>query len=133
MAAVVKAAIYLADKAAENAAEPVAQSGNGCCPLCRLPLIRERNDIADIELDRCEEHGTWFDCGELQHVSNAMQAFRENWQSRIREEELRQLDALLAEQQAVAEEGPAKRFFRALGALLEPSTSTDHGGFEETH
>jgi len=129
LARVVKAAIYLADKAAENAVEQVPLSGAPCCPVCRLPLVRHMNDSANVELDRCEEHGTWFDRGELQEVSGAMEAFRNNWRDQLRAEEMRQIDQAIAEQEAIAEEGAAKRLFRALGALL--SGPTDHGGFED--
>jgi Zn-finger nucleic acid-binding protein len=128
LSTVVKAALYLADRADESAAVEVNTSQTATCPLCRLPLVRARHDPSGIDLDRCEEHGTWFDRGELQKVSKGAQALREGWKATLRQEEMRRLDEAASQQAALAEEGPARRLFRALGTLLAPA---DHGGFED--
>ena len=128
LSAVVKAALYLADRADESAAIEVDTSQAATCPLCRLPLVRSHHDPSGIDLDRCEEHGTWFDRGELQKVSKGAQALREEWKATLRQEEMRRLDEATAQQAALAEEGAARRMLRALGALLAPA---DHGGFED--
>ncbi len=36
------------------------------CPICRAPMHTLSAPSTDVELDRCEAHGTWFDRGELQ-------------------------------------------------------------------
>lgn len=45
------------------------------CPACRQPLFRARL-TGDVDVDRCAEHGTWFDRDELVHVAEALRASR---------------------------------------------------------
>lgn len=45
--------------------------GGLLCPECERPLRRVHFDQADLDLDICATHGTWFDQGELQKVMNA--------------------------------------------------------------
>ena len=49
----------------QPAASPFASATNGC-PVCREPLATTKH--ADITLDYCSAHGTFFDRGELARV-----------------------------------------------------------------
>jgi Zn-finger nucleic acid-binding protein len=70
-------ALSLADAAARHAAERVDTSAKDlACPVCEQPLVRRHVDRANVELDDCAEHGTWFDANELQTVARAMAAAR---------------------------------------------------------
>lgn len=42
------------------------------CPECRSVLVTE--NLAGVDIDVCNEHGTWFDRHELQHVAVALLA-----------------------------------------------------------
>lgn len=62
----------LASRAQANATHDVDTVAGGLpCPVCQSPLKRVRISKADLDLDICGAHGTWFDPGELQKVMNA--------------------------------------------------------------
>jgi Zn-finger nucleic acid-binding protein len=42
------------------------------CPLCLNPMHTYVVPGSDVEVDSCEEHGTWFDRGELQTLIREM-------------------------------------------------------------
>jgi Zn-finger nucleic acid-binding protein len=42
-------------------------SGERRCPECRQTLVRET--IGNVEIDVCDDHGTWFDPRELEQVA----------------------------------------------------------------
>ena len=56
--------------------DPMAQAGKRACPHCRAPMITCRLDVQlqehrpklKPELDRCDQHGVWFDHEELAKV-----------------------------------------------------------------
>jgi Zn-finger nucleic acid-binding protein len=62
----------LASRAEANATNEVDTVAGGLpCPVCNAVLKRVRIAKADLDLDICGAHGTWFDRGELQKVMNA--------------------------------------------------------------
>ena len=64
--------VDLASRAEANASHEVdTVAGALPCPVCQSVLKRVRIAKADLDLDICAEHGTWFDRGELQKVMNA--------------------------------------------------------------
>jgi Zn-finger nucleic acid-binding protein len=46
------------------------------CPQCAAPLLRQRIQGAQIDIDTCATHGTWFDRDELTTVALAIAADR---------------------------------------------------------
>ena len=53
------------------------------CPACMRPMSPFRVQAAQVDVDCCAQHGTWFDRNELQQIARAMaqarqQAFRQN-------------------------------------------------------
>jgi Zn-finger nucleic acid-binding protein len=64
--------VELASRAEANATYEVdTVSGGLPCPECRVTLKRVRFAKADLDLDICGAHGTWFDRGELKKVVDA--------------------------------------------------------------
>lgn len=63
--------LALAHDAEQNARGPAAGGPDVDlpCPRCLLPMARERVEAAVCEIDRCAEHGTWFDAGELARIA----------------------------------------------------------------
>lgn len=62
----------LASRAEDNATCPVDTAAAGLlCPQCDGVMRRVRMSKAKLDLDICDQHGTWFDRGELQRVMNA--------------------------------------------------------------
>ncbi|MBI5535917.1 MAG: zf-TFIIB domain-containing protein [Deltaproteobacteria bacterium] len=62
----------LASRAEANATNEVDTVAGGLpCPVCQAVLKRVHVSKADLDLDICGAHGTWFDRGELQKVMNA--------------------------------------------------------------
>lgn len=71
--ALVPDALALADLASRRATVHVELSGTQLpCPECMRPLIRRRLPVANVDLDHCDEHGVWFDKGELVVVARAL-------------------------------------------------------------
>lgn len=63
--------IDLANRASANASQAVKpRSPNPCCPVCSTSL--ERRHKFGIDLDLCNEHGTWFDSYELQGMTRKL-------------------------------------------------------------
>jgi Zn-finger nucleic acid-binding protein len=63
--------IELADRASRNAkTQRPPRSATPTCPAC--PAILDRVRSHQIELDICQEHGTWFDTYELQGLMRAL-------------------------------------------------------------
>lgn len=58
----------MADSA--GVAAPASPSAARECPECKLPLVTE--NLAGVDIDVCDEHGTWFDRHELEHVAVAL-------------------------------------------------------------
>jgi Zn-finger nucleic acid-binding protein len=73
-----KASVKLSAAAAKKAKGPVVEHSTLDCPTCKKTMRVVRVEIADLDLDVCPEHGTWFDRGELENVSKAFQAQRES-------------------------------------------------------
>jgi Zn-finger nucleic acid-binding protein len=44
------------------------------CPICRVPMQTWTVASTDVEVDSCNEHGTWFDRGELQTLIRELMA-----------------------------------------------------------
>jgi Zn-finger nucleic acid-binding protein len=63
--------LELAERASRNAkAQRPPRSATPTCPAC--PAILDRVRSHQIELDICQEHGTWFDTYELQGLMRAL-------------------------------------------------------------
>jgi Zn-finger nucleic acid-binding protein len=62
---------------AKHATKPVQQHSTLDCPECGEVMRVVRVDLADVDLDVCATHGTWFDSNELEKVARAFQAQRE--------------------------------------------------------
>ena len=45
---------------------------NLACPRCQGVMTRQRVDFAWLDVDVCAEHGTWFDRGEIERISEAV-------------------------------------------------------------
>jgi hypothetical protein len=62
-----------ADAAAARATHAVDTSHAGlACPDCRAALRRMVIPGSTVEVDRCDDHGTWFDRAELRHAAEAV-------------------------------------------------------------
>lgn len=46
------------------------------CPVCDAPMARTESEAASVFIDRCAEHGTWFDRNELITVARAIKEKR---------------------------------------------------------
>lgn len=66
-------ALNAADRGAAQAAGFVDRAPVAACPECGAPMERLTMANGQVEVDRCREHGTWFDAGELRHVADAQQ------------------------------------------------------------
>jgi Zn-finger nucleic acid-binding protein len=44
------------------------------CPICTTPMRSYVVPGSDVEVDACDEHGTWFDRGELQTLMHELMA-----------------------------------------------------------
>jgi Zn-finger nucleic acid-binding protein len=64
-------ALTAAAAASACATDDVDTSGSCDCPRCRRPMRTVLVEGPDVEIDRCDAHGTWFDRDELQKVSRA--------------------------------------------------------------
>lgn len=42
---------------------PTGTPGTRACPMCTTPMVVE--DLERVPIDRCAEHGVWFDPSEL--------------------------------------------------------------------
>jgi Zn-finger nucleic acid-binding protein len=63
-------ALELADQAARAAQAAVDTSATGlACPVCFQHLSRMHAGGTTVEVDRCDEHGTWFDRNELREAA----------------------------------------------------------------
>lgn len=69
-------AVALADEAAAHAEKETAH-GELACPACGVTMRVVTVDVANVDLDVCPEHGTWFDRNELETVTRAFQGQRE--------------------------------------------------------
>jgi hypothetical protein len=65
-----QAATQLGDRAQYRAptAPPLA------CPACAEPMLRTRVARAEVELDTCARHGTWYDRDEMGRVAAAIRS-----------------------------------------------------------
>ncbi|WP_394843172.1 zf-TFIIB domain-containing protein [Pendulispora brunnea] len=66
-------AIALADLASRNSVPHPIRNREPRCPLCKKTLRRITVDQTLIEIDLCDEHGTWFDRYEFQAVARVLQ------------------------------------------------------------
>jgi hypothetical protein len=73
-------ALLLADRISESAAKRTDTSHTGIpCAVCDTPM-RVRL-LHGVDIDHCDEHGTWFDAHELRTVADAQaRARRERFQ-----------------------------------------------------
>jgi len=73
--------LVAATRLAEEAARRVPLAGRVAqtsvyCPICRAMMQRLHYQNADLVLDSCTAHGTWFDRGEMQRVAQLVTAMR---------------------------------------------------------
>lgn len=66
--------VDLAERAGDRAAAEVETRDLVACPACRETLARKRVTRAQVLIDLCEAHGTWFDRYELAQVLDALGA-----------------------------------------------------------
>jgi hypothetical protein len=64
--------LSLADSAARHAAATADTSAAIACPVCSSPLRRTPIVAARVDIDLCDQHGTWFDRGELRQIAWAL-------------------------------------------------------------
>jgi len=63
-------ALELADQAASSARAAVDTTTAGlACPVCLKALSRMHVGGTSVEVDRCNDHGTWFDRNELRQAA----------------------------------------------------------------
>src|SRR5262249_30996274 len=113
----------LAARGAENArrgaiptgyrARAVPGAGERVCPVCEAPLVQRHLRDGDLDVDLCEQHGTYFDVHELVRTAQSVEA-------RILGERVarRELEERLAEGRAGATAARAVAF--ALHEVLFP-------------
>jgi Zn-finger nucleic acid-binding protein len=65
-----------ADALSRFAQRPTDRAAPMSCPACAKPLARWTVPEANIDVDWCEQHGTWFDKDELATVSRTYAARR---------------------------------------------------------
>lgn len=46
------------------------------CPRCRVAMPAQYSAAANVEVDRCQTHGAWFDRDEVAHIANAITRMR---------------------------------------------------------
>jgi Zn-finger nucleic acid-binding protein len=65
-----QASLKLSKTAAEHAQGKVELAAHElACPACQRTMRTERIEKAWLDIDRCDEHGTWYDKGELERVA----------------------------------------------------------------
>ena len=61
--------IQMSEQAAEGASVPFPpHAARPPCPMCAEPMSTFVLPGTDVEVDRCEAHGTWLDRGELETI-----------------------------------------------------------------
>ncbi len=65
------AALAVADAASGGATRRPDQDRTIDCPVCAEILIRGK--VSGVEIDRCPDHGAWYDRDELRKIAQAMQ------------------------------------------------------------
>ena len=60
---------------------PTGASGTKACPACTRPMSEQ--DIEAVQVDRCVEHGIWFDSGELERALQHTGEPRISWFRRV--------------------------------------------------
>ena len=63
----------LAQMATDHGISPVDRESTIACLLCKRPMRRSRFEPAGVDLDRCGQHGTWYDRAELLQMADAVQ------------------------------------------------------------
>ena len=62
--------LALADSAAASAMLALDHAATDLpCPTCRAPMRRMHIPGSAVDVDRCDDHGTWFDRAELRQVA----------------------------------------------------------------
>ncbi|WP_233206445.1 hypothetical protein [Haliangium sp. UPWRP_2] len=51
---------------------PVGREPTIACLVCKRPMRRSRFEPAGVDLDRCGQHGTWYDHAELLQMADAV-------------------------------------------------------------
>lgn len=62
----------LAQLATDHGTSPVLREPTLACLVCQRPMRRSRFEPAGVDLDRCSQHGTWYDHGELLQLAEAV-------------------------------------------------------------
>jgi Zn-finger nucleic acid-binding protein len=69
-------AVSLADRASAAGTAEVNAAAVAPCPECAKAMARVHVNAANVDVDACSQHGTWFDRGELHAVAEAFSAMR---------------------------------------------------------
>jgi len=67
-----EAMAVLRDRSAKTKAKVDLEAEGLTCPVCHEALRRHRVKHAWLDIDICDAHGTWYDCGEIERVAQAM-------------------------------------------------------------
>lgn len=67
-------ALNLAENAAGFAKGAADLDAPAPCPVCAKLMQRSRVALANLEIDVCPAHGTWYDKSELQRFADALQS-----------------------------------------------------------
>jgi Zn-finger nucleic acid-binding protein len=125
-------ALDLADSASSRAQHTVDKTETGIpCAVCGQAMQRTRVAQATVDVDICPEHGTWFDCDEMQRVMRSFDRARwsrssverpeqdiDEWARQVRGTDWKESDAVailggvaaaLAAGAAVDTSGPRRR------------------------
>lgn len=62
----------LAQLATDHGTSPVEREPTIACLVCKRPMRRSRFEPAGVDLDRCGQHGTWYDHAELLQLADAV-------------------------------------------------------------
>lgn len=73
-----KEALELAAQHGSKARDQVDTSANIACPVCGTAMQRTHAAAAELDLDFCGVHGTWYDRHEMDRIANAITETRWN-------------------------------------------------------
>ena len=77
-----QASVALSQRAAEHAQAPTEPTPHELtCPQCQQPMETVRIAQAWLDVDRCQQHGTWYDRGELERVARSQAQAADDWRN----------------------------------------------------
>jgi Zn-finger nucleic acid-binding protein len=97
-------ALQLAERAAAGATARGERRGDLGCPACEATMKERTLPRAQVVVDLCLEHGTWFDGGELPKWLRAVQASKERHEKMLQQEQALEREAEIVEMERLLAE-----------------------------